>query len=275
MSVNLNAIHSLSNRGISNNDNTGPSTSLVSPPTPSCVDLRAVNGVSPRNPFAPSTPLQPFAELKDAEAVWRILATPSGRVDAVTTPRQGLTFTLTGGVDFFSQRNDILSPADLQYEPQDGQPGTVVLGKASDVRLNLIGNVVHTCTPASDAYRATTSAGVQYENRNLNFTNIVGRTLALGLQNVSQATSINSSQSEQPVKNVGLYAQEEVLAVGQRLLLTAGVRADRSSVDAYPSKYFVFPKAAAPSWFVQPGSGAADAKLPGPAGRTGIWQLAG
>ena len=43
-----------------------------------------------------------------------------------------------------SQRNDILSPADLQYEPQDGQPGTVVLGKSSDLRLNLVGSAVHT-----------------------------------------------------------------------------------------------------------------------------------
>jgi len=267
--LNLNAIHSLANRGISNNDNTGTSTYLVYPTTPSFVDLRAVNGVYPRNPFAPSNPLQTFAELKDAEDVWRILATSSARVDAVTTPTQHVTFNLTGGVDFFSQRNDILSPADLQYEPQDGQPGTVVLGKASDVRLNLIGNVVHTYTPASDAYRATTSAGVQYENRNLNFTNIVGRTLALGLQNVSQATSINSSQSEQPVKNVGLYAQEEVLALGQRLLLTAGVRADRSSVNGDPGKYFFFPKAAASYRFIQPIGFVDEIKLRGAWGQTG------
>ena len=269
LSVNLNAIHSLSNRGISNNDNTGTSTYLVYPTTPSFVDLRPVNGVYPRNPFAPSNPLATFAELKNAEDVWRILGTTTAKVDVVTTSTQHLVFNLTGGLDFFSQRNDVLSPADLQFEPQDGQPGTVVLGKATDLRLNLVGSVVHTYTPASNAFQATTSAGFQYENRDLNLTNVVGRTIALGLQNVSQAASITSNQAEQPVKNAGLYAQEELLTASQRLLLTAGIRADRSSVNGDPSKYYLFPKAAASYRFVQPIGGLDELKVRAAWGQTG------
>jgi TonB-linked SusC/RagA family outer membrane protein len=269
LSINLNAIHSLTNRGISNNDNTGTSTYLVYPTTPSFVDLRPVNGVYPRNPFAPSNPLATFAELKNAEDVWRILGTTTARVDVVTTPTQRLAFNLTGGLDFFSQRNDVLSPADLQFEPQDGQPGTVVLGKASDLRLNLVGSAVHTYTPASNAFQATTSAGFQYENRDLNLTNIVGRTIALGLQNVSQAASITSNQSEQPVKNAGLYVQEELLMASQRLLLTGGIRADRSSVNGDPGKYYLFPKAAASYRFVQPMPGVGELKFRAAWGQTG------
>ena len=269
VSVNLNAIHSLADRGISNNDNTGTSTFLVYPTTPSIIDLRPVNGVYPTNPFAPSNPLQTFAELTNAEDVWRILGTTTARVDAITTPTQHVVFNLTGGLDYFSQRNDILSPADLQYEPQDNFPGTVVLGKASDLRLNLVGSVVHTYTPASNAYQATTSAGFQYENRDLNRTNVVGRTIALGLQNVSQAASITSTQSEQPVKNVGLYAQEEVLAANQRLLLTAGIRGDRSSVNGDPSKYFIYPKAAVSYRLVEPAGGLDELKLRAAWGQTG------
>lgn len=269
VSVNLNAIHDISNRGISNNDNTGTSTYLVYPTTPSFVDLRPSNGVYPLNPFAPSNPLQTFAELKNAEDVWRILGTSTAKMDAVTTPTQHLVFSLTGGLDFFSQRNDVLSPANLQYEPFDGQPGTVVLGKATDLRLNLVGSVVHTYTPASNAFQATTSAGFQYENRDLNLTNLVGRTIALGLQDVSQATSLTSSQSLQPVKNVGIYGQEEVLLVNQRLLLTAGIRADRSSVNGDPRKYYFFPKAAASYRFVQPMGGIDEFKLRAAWGQTG------
>ena len=268
LSVNLNAVHSLAKRGISNNDNTGTSTFLVYPTTPSIIDLREKNGVWPVNVFAPSNPLQTFAELKDNEDVWRILGTSTAKVDAVTTPTQRLQFTLTGGVDFFNQRNDILSPADLQYEPFDGQPGTVVLGKGQDLRLNLVGSVVHTYTPASNAFRATTSAGFQYENRDENLTNVVGRTIALGLQNVSQAASITSSQSEQPLKNVGVYAQEEFLASQQRLLLTVGVRADRGSVNGDPSHYFIFPKASA-SYRLQPGGAIDEVKLRAAWGQTG------
>ncbi len=275
INVNLNAIHSLTNRGISNNDNTGTSTYLVYPTTPSFVDLRPVNGVYPTNRFAPSNPLQTFAELKNAEDVWRILGTTTARVDVFSSATQRLALNLTGGVDFFSQRNDVLSPADLQYEPFDGQPGTVVLGKASDLRLNLVGSLVHTYTPSSNAFRATTSAGFQYENRDLNLTNIVGRTIALGLQNVSQATSINSSQSEQPVKNAGLYAQEEVLAATERLLLTVGIRADRSSVNGDPTKYYFFPKASASYRLVEPMGVMDELKFRAAWGQTGNLPLFG
>ena len=269
LSVNLNAIHSLSNRGLSNNDNTGTSPYVVLPTTPSFFNLQPVNGAYPVNPFTTSNPLQTFAELTNAEDVWRILGSSTLKVDAVTTATQRLQLTLTGGLDFFAQRNDVLSPADLQFEPIDGQPGTVILGKGSDLRQNLVGSVVHTYTPASNAFSATSSAGFQYENRDLNVTSVVGRTIALGLQNVSQATSINSTQFEQPVKNLGLYAQEEVLAANQRLLLTAGVRGDRSSVNGHPDHYYIFPKAAASYRFVRPAGGVDELKLRAAWGQTG------
>jgi len=269
LSVNLNTIHSLSNRGLSNNDNTGTSPYVVLPTTPSFINLGPVNGVYPINPFTTSNPLQTFAELTNAEDVWRILGSSTLKVDALTTPTQRLQLTVTGGIDFFSQRNDVLSPADLQFEPIDGQPGTVILGKGSDLRQNLVGSVVHTYTPASNDIQATTSAGFQYENRDLNVTSVVGRTLALGLQNVSQATSINSTQFEQPVRNLGLYGQEEVFAASQRLLLTAGIRADRSSVNGNPDHYYIYPKAAASYRFVRPTGGVDELKLRAAWGQTG------
>src|SRR3989475_4010379 len=172
VSVNLNAIHSLARRGISNNDNATVSPFMVFPNTPSFIDLREQNGVWPVNVFSQSNPLATFAKVKSTEDVWRVLGTSTARVDAVTTATQRVQLTLTGGLDYFSQRNDILSPADLQFEPQDGQPGTVVLGKASDLRLNLVGSAVHTYTPASNAFQATTSGGFQYERREVKPPNI-------------------------------------------------------------------------------------------------------
>jgi TonB-dependent SusC/RagA subfamily outer membrane receptor len=269
-SVNLNAIHSLARRGISNNDNTATSPFMVFPNTPSFIDLRQQNGVWPANAFSQSNPLATFAKVKNTEDVWRIMGTSTARVDAVTTPTQRLQLTLLGGLDYFSQRNDILSPADLQYEPQDGQPGTVVLGKSSDLRLNLVGSAVHTYTPASNGFQATTSAGFQYERRELNLTNAVGRSLALGLENVNQAASLSvPTQSVQLIRNLGLYAQEEVLAASQRLLLTAGIRADRSSVTGDQGKTYFYPKAAASYRLVQPMGGVDELKLRAAWGQTG------
>src|SRR5207247_10591717 len=122
-------------------------------------------------------------------ALWPILRNSTRNVDAVTTSTQHVRFTVTAGLDFFSQRNDILSPADLQFEPQDGQPGTAVLGKSSDLRLNLVGSAVHTYSPVSNAFQATTSAGFQSAKRDLILTTIVGRTRALGLHHRQQPAS--------------------------------------------------------------------------------------
>jgi TonB-linked SusC/RagA family outer membrane protein len=274
LALNSSVAHSVSNRGISNNDNTGTSTYLVFPFTPSFIDLRPKGADTlftsyPTNLFSPSNPLQTYQFLKNEEDVWRILATARLSFDAVTTAQHRLQFNVTGGTDFFNQHNDILSPPELQFEPADGQPGTVVLGKAQSLRLNLVGSAVHTYTPVASNFVATTSVGFQYEDRSLNLTSVLGRTLLPGQQNVNQATSINVSQSEQPVRNLGLYAQEEFLALNQRLLLTAGVRGDRSSVNGNTDKFFVFPKGAASYRFVQPLGGVDELKLRLAVGQTG------
>lgn len=247
LAVSTQVIHSFSARGISNNDNAGTSPYLVFPLTPSFVNLQPVNGVYPNNPFERSNPLQTYALLRNNEDVWRALGAGTLRWDAVSSERQNLRFVATGGLDFFSQRNDIYSPPELQYEPQDGQPGTIVLGKATNLNLNLLVNAVHTYIPASGGIQATTSAGFQYVDRDLNQTNIVGRNVLSGLHNVDKATNINPTQLLQPQRDLGLFAQEEVLAMDQRLLLTLGVRADRSSRNGDPNKYYLYPKAAA-SW---------------------------
>ena len=46
LSANTNVLHSVSNRGLSNNDNSGTSPYLVFPFTPSFVDLRAPSDIS-------------------------------------------------------------------------------------------------------------------------------------------------------------------------------------------------------------------------------------
>jgi len=276
LSINTQVIHSLAARGISNNDNAGTSPYLVFPLTPSFVDLRPVNGIYPRNPFERSNPLQTYALLENNEDVWRALGAGTLSWEAINGPRQSLRLIATGGLDYFNQENDIYSPPELQFEPQDGLPGTVVLGKTSNLNLNLLLNAVHTYVPASGSIQATTAAGLQYVDRDLNFTNVLGRNLPPGQKNVDQATSINISQNLQPQKDLGIFAQEEVLAMDQRLLVTFGVRADRSSRNGDPTKYYVYPKAALSYRFTDLGGNSGDElKLRGALGQTGNQPLFG
>jgi TonB-linked SusC/RagA family outer membrane protein len=276
LSANTNVIHSDSKRGLSNNDNTGTSPYVVFPFTPNYVDLQAVQqGDSlvpsdfPNNPFSPSNPLQTFQFLKNDEDTWRVLGTLTARMPLVTKPHHTLQIITIAGADYFEQDNNFVSPPGLQYEPADGQPGTVVLGKASNLNLNLAVNGNYTYLPESQSFQSTLSAGVQYEDRKLNATSILARTLLEGQENPDQATSQTVFQDVRPVRDLGLYGQEELLLMNRRLLLTAGIRADRSSSNGNTSKYFFYPKAAASYRILKPFGGLEEIKLRGAFGQTG------
>ncbi|HEX4633158.1 MAG TPA: SusC/RagA family TonB-linked outer membrane protein [Gemmatimonadales bacterium] len=268
-SLNTQVIHSEADRGISNNDNTGTSTFLVLPFTPSFLNLQPTNGVYPFNPFAPSNPLQTFALLQNTEKLWRVLGSGSLNYDVFTTPTQHLQATLQGGVDYFNQQNDILSPPDLQFEPADALPGTIVLGKAAEHVLSLSGGLNHKFSPASGVFTATTSAGYQYVDQQLDQTSVVGRNFLAGASDVQQASSIVLTQFLEPIRSFSLYGQEEVLTMQDRLLLTLGLRGDRSSVNGDPSKYYLFPKASASYRFIAPMQGVDEIKVRGAWGQTG------
>lgn len=264
-------IHSKSARGISNNDNTGTSPYLVFPLTPSFVDLRPTGGTAitdyPNNPFERSNPVQTYAYFENNEDVWRALASASLRFEAVSTGRHNLRFNAVGGFDQFTQRNDIYSPPELEFEPNDGQPGTVVLGKAENLSLNLLLSAVHTYNAGSVI--ATTAVGFQFVDRDPNFTNVVGRNLPPNQRNVALAPTQVLNQTRQPVRDLGLFAQEELTLLDERLLVTGGLRADRSSRNGLVDDYFFYPKAAA-SYRLALGSEQDEIKLRAAWGQTGI-----
>ena len=274
LSANTNVTHSRSRRGLSNNDNTSTSPYVAFSSTPSFVDLQATNGGKiaadfPSNPFANSNPLQTFTFLKSEEDTWRAFGTVTAKATLVARPHHTWQLIAIGGADYFEQDNNLISPPELQYEPLDGQPGTAVVSKSSNRNLNLAVNSNYTYLPASEKFQSTLSAGVQYEDRFLNATQILARTLLSGQENPDQATSASISQDNRLVRDLGLYGQEELLLLNRRLLLTAGLRADRSSNDGNTSKFFLYPKAAVSYRVIKPFGGLDEIKLRGAFGQTG------
>jgi TonB-dependent SusC/RagA subfamily outer membrane receptor len=276
LSANTNVVHSISNRGLSNNDNSGTSPYLVFPFTPNFVNLQPTQAGDtlvptdfPQNPFERSNPLQTFQFLKNNEDTWRALGTLTTKMNLVTNARNNVQVIAIGGADYFEQDNDFVSPPGLEYEPNDGQPGTVVLGKASNLNLNLSVNANYVYAPESNSFQSTFSTGVQYTDRKLNATSILGRTLLQGQENPNQARSVQVFQNERPIRDLGLYGQEELLLMDRKLLLTAGIRADRSSNNGDTGKYFFYPKGAISYRIVKPFGGLDEIKLRGAVGQTG------
>ncbi|HEU4628719.1 MAG TPA: SusC/RagA family TonB-linked outer membrane protein [Gemmatimonadaceae bacterium] len=247
-----NVIRTVASRGLTNNDNASVSFYMVFPSTPSFVNLQQrPDGTYPDNPFVASNPLQTAALMRNDETVWRYIGSGQLSVDAWRTESQSLRFVGVAGADYFTQKNDLFFPPELQFEPDDGEPGTSLLSNSDNLNLNLGLSGIHSFATAGDALTATTSFGTNYAYRDLDIARIVSRNLVGGLDIVGAGTNVQVLEQRQRVKDFGLFAQEEVL-LGGRLLLTAGVNADRSSVNSDDEKLFVYPKFAGSYLFERP-----------------------
>jgi len=239
-----NVLHTKADRGLTNNDNKGNTYYVALSSTPSFVDLRIrPDGFFPNNAFAASNPLQTAALLKNDEDVWRFLAASTIQYTPMVTDRSSLRILATGGLDYFDQSNAIFSPPELQYEPGDNLVGASLLSNSGNVNLNLDANAVHAYS--GRGFTATTSVGAQFARRNLNIARIASQNLTGGQQNVDAGTSVLVRQQRALSNTLGLFGQTEVLLLDNRLLLTAGIRADQTSANADAGKLFFYPKAAA------------------------------
>jgi TonB-linked SusC/RagA family outer membrane protein len=251
------AINSRNGRGFTNNDNTSTTYYVAWSATPNFVDLRRqADGTYPRNPFRNSNPLETAALATNNENVYRFIGSLRGTLDAYTNGTHTIRVTSNTGADVFAVNDRVYTPEDLQFERADGIPGTAVNSSALSRQFNLNVNGVHTFTPQAMAFTATTSLGVGYEFRDLDITRNRTRNLFPGQQNAGQGTDHLAQQTLNRTKDLGFFVQEEVL-VSDALLLTAGVRADRSSNNSDVEQWYYYPKLAG-SYRLSPKPGLVD-----------------
>ncbi|HEY0811266.1 MAG TPA: carboxypeptidase-like regulatory domain-containing protein, partial [Longimicrobiales bacterium] len=237
-------LHTVAERGLTNNDNSGTSYWMVFPFTPNFVDLReSDNAIFPNNPFERSNPLQTAHLLDNEEDVWRVITSLNASFDLLQRGSHTLRIQSTTGIDYFSQKNGLLFPPELQFEPaDDGLPGTSLLSNSDNVNVNVSGDLVHTMAPSDGGFSLTNSAGVQYEKRDLTIARVVSRNLVGGKSNIDAGTTVNVGQTNRLVKDVGFYAQSELITMSERLTVSGGLRAERTSANGDPDKYFFYPK---------------------------------
>lgn len=239
-------------RGISNNDNTFTSPIYAFGYTPAVVDLRQqVNGHPIDNVLLASlfgtgsNPFQTIQAVKNSEDVWRQLGSAQIRYNAYSSQSQTLQFSAIGGFDRFDDDGETYSPNYLQFEPDDGFPGTAVQAEALSRQYNGSLNAVHTFTPNDVRFLGwlttlTSSGGLQYEDRGLNQYSVTARGLFPGVQNINQGTpTIDMTKSL--VRNEAGYLAEDILGFNEKLSLSAHVRAERSSVNGDRNKFFYWP----------------------------------
>jgi TonB-dependent starch-binding outer membrane protein SusC len=278
LSVSTGFSRSATDKGFTNNDNNGASVTYAIAYTPGFVNLEPSNGLYPQPgiTYLGSNPLQTAALAKNTETVYRFTGGATLTWQAVQTVHHSLQLIGAGGADLFQQKAVVISPPELFFEQTQTNPGTSALSNADSRQWNWNLNAIHSYTPSSGSFKATTSGGVQVEDRELGRSRVVAKGLLPGQSNIDQASVIQSPfEFNAKERTLAFYGQEEFLTMRERLSLTAGLRAERSSANGDVSKYFVFPKVAASYRFVELLGEGTEVKVRGAYGETGNQPLFG
>lgn len=237
---------STNDRGWNNNCNTFACMGYAFAYTPSFVDYTARDASG--NFITPdwgvqANPVQTAQLAQNHEETNRFTGGATLGYDAVNTVRQSLKLVGAGGVDVFQQNNDLWAPNDLFFEQPKTLPGMAITGGGSSKYYNWNLNAIHRYDFRPVSFN--TSGGLQYEDRQLKTSQITTSNLVPGQRNVTQGTNTVATEDLTQERTFAVYAQEEIRMLSEKLLVQAGVRAERSSVNGDVEKYNVFPKASA------------------------------
>ena len=237
---------SANDRGWNNNCNNFACNGYAFAYTPSFVDYRArdANG----NYLTPdwgiqSNPLQTTDLAKNHEVTNRFTGGLSLNYDALNSTAQSLRFVAAGGLDVFHQGNSLWSPNELFYERPQTRPGTAIQNDGDSKFYNWNLNAIHNYH--GGGWSLNTSAGLQYEDRQLETSRIETTNLIPGQRNVGQGTNTTGTEDLTQERTFAFYGQEEIRLLDELLLVQGGLRAERSSVNGDVDKYNIFPKISA------------------------------
>jgi len=245
--ANTNLIHTLTKRGISNNDNVNVTPYFVIGETPSFFDMRPVNGVYPFNPFtfgSGDNLLQTVSQFQAPEDVFRLIGSTNATYTFLNGETNTLRASIDGGIDSYIMKVNIYAPATLYWQ-QTSLPGTATDLTGVETQATVAATLTHSYAPTSKAFTATTSAGVRSGYDYFRTTNNVTLNLLPGQQNVDRGSAGSVFENRQRTHTQALFAQEELLLLDERLFVSGGVLAQKSTNNADVGKFFYYPKAAA------------------------------
>ena len=249
LGLTANVMHSKSDRGLTNNDNTGTSYYVVLSGTPNFVDLRKMGGLYPANPAIGSgaNNNQTVELFQNREDLWRIIGGANAALDAYKSDDGTSTVRILTnfGADSFDQKNNLLSPNELLFEPSDGLNGTSIDATTTNLNFNVGAGALWAYMPKTKKFKSALSGGLTYESVDLNSVYVTAQNLTAGQPSVDSGTALNVNQNRLRTKESGLYVQEEVGMLEDRLSVLAGLLGERSSLNGNSDKYYAYPKVAA------------------------------
>ena len=243
-SLSSNYVHSSSDRGFFNNDNSGTTMGISFVATPSWAQLLPdENGNYPDNPYAASNFLQTSALITNNEEVNRIISSGKLTAKLFTNDQMSLRLIARGGVDNYTLNTTAIFPNTLQFQSNgNGLNGVSVQGNTVNTNTNLAAFLVHDFFPSGSDWSFRTQIGMTAENFDQN--NIIGTATSLnGSQtNLDQSANVAVAQRRVEQHDRGFFVQEEV-NFSDRIIAAIGLRGDKSSNNGDANELFYYPKA--------------------------------
>jgi TonB-dependent starch-binding outer membrane protein SusC len=240
--------HTLTERGISGNDNNNIAPYTIIGATPTYFDPRKrdpVTGQLVKDPYigGGANVLQDQQAIQTPEDVFRMVGNVQADWGIYTSSQQTLNLNTLGGIDAYNDHARVYSPPNTYIE-QSGNispyPGSIVDGNSDVVNANLNASLIHRFI--AQLATATTSVGLRQERAQNEQAVNLGQGLFPGITNFQTAVQTNVLNSQNITKTFSYFAQEEFLTLSERLMLTAAVNAERSSTNGDTAKFFSFPK---------------------------------
>jgi TonB-linked SusC/RagA family outer membrane protein len=256
----IDVTHNFLQRGIGNNENAGISPIYQFGYAPAVVDLtqKLANGHYVNMPFngggsSTANPFEVLSQITANEDVWRQTANLRLNYAAYSSSKNTVMLNYIGGLDRFSQDGFVYSPNFLQFEGGDTFFGTSQHVFATSRNINQSVNGVWTFTPGwSWMNSAQTSFGSTNETQLVNQNLIRYRGLIPTVVVPVGGTDLAVNDNRQELRDQSVYLNEQLVLLGEKLSLSAGVRADRSSANGDRKKFYAFPKVSASYRFEKP-----------------------
>jgi len=207
-----NYIHSSSDRGFFNNDNSGTTIGIALTSTRPWDRLFPnEDGIYPDHPNNSSNPLQTRDLVTNREKVNRLIMGGTANLDIYRADKSNLELILRGGLDFYGQQSRAIFPKELQFQKisNGGLNGVSVQGDTQNKNYNLSAFLVHNYFTDNDLnFRTQLGITREYFDQNIQLVTATG--LVASETNVDQAANTGVNQTRLLQEDSGFFVQEEV-----------------------------------------------------------------
>ena len=238
--VTTNLLNSNSDRSFSGNDNNGVSLGYNLAYLPNWLDQNPVNGVYPENPLTGQNIFEIVDKAINNEKVNRFISSFNSNMFLLRKDKQSLKLNLQGGVDYVHQENVVVVPEDVQFQRQRPNPGAARFTSTRSRNTNLQAFLVYNVEV--NKFNLTTTAGVVRLDQNNRVQWFQGEGIPAGTNNPFNGRVQLSFLNNGRFYDEGIVAQQEI-NWDDKIIATAGVRKDRSSLNGDKNKFYNFPKA--------------------------------